>query len=171
MVANQDWTASTPAVAVPATPETVRCSRRRRRRRGDVVASTLALAVLLAACSGSDDVSKDQPPSATSAPTWQTTISPGPSTADCPNYEGGLCLGKLDAGTYSTSEFKPKLTYTVPAGWANYEDLRGQFLLVPPRGTLKGVTQTPVTSSVWLSASSPPKCATNTPRKSAPPQV
>ncbi len=28
---------------------------------------------------------------------------------------------------------------TVPAGWANYEDLYGNFLLVPRRGTLKGV--------------------------------
>lgn len=63
----------------------------------------------------------------------------GPAAADCPNYEGGVCLGKLDAGTYTTTAFQPKLAYTVPAGWTNYEDVIGNFLLVPKRGTLKGV--------------------------------
>jgi hypothetical protein len=35
--------------------------------------------------------------------------------------------------------FTPTLTYTVPAGWSNFEDTPGNFLLVPPRGSLPGV--------------------------------
>ena len=31
------------------------------------------------------------------------------------------------------------MAYTVPDGWANYEDTPGNFLLVPPSGTLEGV--------------------------------
>ena len=31
------------------------------------------------------------------------------------------------------------ISYTVPDGWANYEDLPGNFLLVPPGGSLDGV--------------------------------
>jgi len=57
----------------------------------------------------------------------------------CPNSEGGKCLGKLKAGTYKTVVFQPKLTYTVPAGWTNFEDTPGNFLLVPARGDLLGV--------------------------------
>ena len=57
----------------------------------------------------------------------------------CPNPEGGVCLGDLDSGTYVTRVFRPTLTYTVPEGWSNMEDLRGNFLLLPPGGTLEGV--------------------------------
>jgi hypothetical protein len=35
--------------------------------------------------------------------------------------------------------FSPTLTYTVPAGWSNFEDTPGNFLLVPRRGSLAGV--------------------------------
>lgn len=66
--------------------------------------------------------------------------TPPESTAPvCPNPEGQYCLGKLDAGTYSTRIFNPAITYTVPAGWWNYEDTPGNFLLVPPYGDLPGV--------------------------------
>ena len=51
----------------------------------------------------------------------------------------GACLGILEAGTYSTSVFEVPLTYTVTDGWGNYEDLPGNFLLVPPGGSLEGV--------------------------------
>jgi hypothetical protein len=74
-----------------------------------------------------------------------TPASPASSTAPattapvCPNPEGQLCLGKLDAGTYTTKVFIPAITYTVPAGWWNYEDTPGNFLLVPPYGDLPGV--------------------------------
>jgi hypothetical protein len=45
----------------------------------------------------------------------------------------------VDAGTYTTQVFQPTLTYTLPAGWANYEDTPGNFLIVPPWATLRGV--------------------------------
>jgi hypothetical protein len=57
----------------------------------------------------------------------------------CPNSEGGSCLGTLVAGTYTTIIFQPQITYTVPSGWANYEDRPGNFLLVPPGFDLQGV--------------------------------
>ena len=74
--------------------------------------------------------------SATPVPT------PGPSSAFCPNPEGGdlnTCLGWLKGGTYHTTTFRPALTYMVPAGWGNFEDLPGNFLLLPVDGTLSGV--------------------------------
>jgi hypothetical protein len=46
----------------------------------------------------------------------------------CPPH-GGECLGPLDAGTYTTRAFSPPITYTVPEGWTNGEDLPGNFLL------------------------------------------
>jgi len=47
----------------------------------------------------------------------------------CPNPHGGQCLGPLEPGTYTTVTFSPAITYTVPAGWTNGEDLPGNFLL------------------------------------------
>ena len=47
----------------------------------------------------------------------------------CPNPEGGSCLGTLRPGTYTTRAFAPAITYTVPRGWTNGEDLPGNFLL------------------------------------------
>lgn len=55
-------------------------------------------------------------------------IPAGPSAFVCPPH-GGACLGPLDAGTYTTSVFSPAITYTVPEGWTNGEDLLGNFLL------------------------------------------
>jgi pimeloyl-ACP methyl ester carboxylesterase len=65
--------------------------------------------------------------------------SSSPARAECPNPHGGVCLGPLAAGTYHTTAFMTPITYTVPEGWANYEDLPGNFLLVPPGGSLDGV--------------------------------
>jgi hypothetical protein len=48
-------------------------------------------------------------------------------------------LGALSAGTYSSSVFQPAITYRVPAGWGNFEDLPGNLLLIPPGGKLSGV--------------------------------
>jgi hypothetical protein len=62
--------------------------------------------------------------------------SPGP---ECPNSEGGACLGELEAGTYETVKFDPQLTYAVAEGWQNFEDTPGNFLLVPPGFDLLGV--------------------------------
>lgn len=67
--------------------------------------------------------------------------SPSLRPGACPIPErGGSCLGELTPGTYSTSTFTPAITYTVPDdGWANWEDLPGIFLLLPPGESLDGV--------------------------------
>jgi hypothetical protein len=70
---------------------------------------------------------------------------PSPSSAPvtCPHPQGlvhgGECLGPLEAGTYRTTVFTVPITVTVPEGWANYEDLAGNFLLIPPGGSIEGV--------------------------------
>jgi hypothetical protein len=53
------------------------------------------------------------------------------STA-CPVADSGTCLGKLGAGTYASGSFRPKVTFTVLAGWSNYLDIVGLYLLQPP---------------------------------------
>jgi hypothetical protein len=113
------------------------------------VALLLALAApLVVGCSAASD-----PATTTAATTTAATGSESPSVANssaasrtpepnqspCPNPEGQACLGLLAAGTYTTQIFQPTLTYTVPAGWKNYEDTLGNFLLVPPHGNLPGV--------------------------------
>lgn len=55
------------------------------------------------------------------------TPAPSPTPATCPDPHGGACLGALDAGTYTTSVFDPAITYEVPDGWFNSEDLPGNF--------------------------------------------
>lgn len=70
-------------------------------------------------------------PSASPAPTMRRAM--------CPSIHGGSCLGALPAGTYTTSVFQTPISYTVPEGWANYEDLPGNFLLIPPGGSNDGV--------------------------------
>jgi YVTN family beta-propeller protein len=61
------------------------------------------------------------------------------STANsCPSSDA-TCIGPLAAGEYTTVTFQPQLTYRVPAGWANFQDLPGNFLLVPPGGNKAGV--------------------------------
>jgi hypothetical protein len=66
-------------------------------------------------------------------PEGQSTVSDPPvssrSAASCPNPHGGDCLGALQAGSYTTTEFRPTVNYTVPDGWFNPEDLPGNFVL------------------------------------------
>ena len=58
------------------------------------------------------------------------SASPGDGTAvACPNPHGGQCFGAVAPGTYSTSVFEPAVTYPVPDGWYNGEDLPGNFWL------------------------------------------
>jgi hypothetical protein len=54
------------------------------------------------------------------------------ASSGCPVPDSGTCLGKLAAGRYTTGSFRPTLTFTVPAGWANYLDISGLYLLQPP---------------------------------------
>jgi hypothetical protein len=68
----------------------------------------------------------------------QSTASGQPANDACPDLSQnrGACLGPLEAGQYHTTIFSPALHYTVPNGWANYVDAEGNFLLVPPGGSL-----------------------------------
>jgi hypothetical protein len=84
-----------------------------------------ALLMLLAGCSS---------PSSGAAPSTPPAVvrSDSPSATDppaCPDPNGGTCLGPLAAGEYQTTTFKPQLSYTVPDGWTNMEDLPGNFWL------------------------------------------
>ena len=100
---------------------------------GAIAAAGLLLA---AGCGGSSSsTSSSQPTSTAPAP----ASSPQPTPAPCPNPEGQACLGRISAGTYTTTVFTPTLTHTVPQGWTNFEDTPGNFLLVPSRGDLPGV--------------------------------
>ena len=97
---------------------------------------TAAALVLVAGCGSR--TSSDQAVSAdTASPAGTPTSASAPPP--CPNPDGQACLGQIEAGTYDTRLFQPPLEYTVPAGWANYEDTPGNFLLVPPTGSLRGV--------------------------------
>lgn len=89
------------------------------------------LALIATACGSAATPSSSSP-----TPTQHPTPSPRPN---CPNPDGGQCLGPIAAGSYTTVTFQPRLTYRVQSGWANFEDLPGNFLLVPPGGNLPGV--------------------------------
>jgi len=71
------------------------------------------------------------------------------SRASCPNPDGGSCRGVLRAGTYRTVSFEPRLSYTVPAGWANYEDNLGNFNLASPGVSLSDAENAVNIILVW----------------------
>lgn len=50
----------------------------------------------------------------------------------CPMPDSGTCLGKLAGGTYTSQSFRPKFSFRVSAGWSNYLDISGLYLLQPP---------------------------------------
>jgi len=106
---------------------------RDRRDRCRWVVDVVALLLMATGCSGNSP-----PAEAPSSGSTSTAVSTEPAHA-CPNPHGGICLGPLDAGEYTTEEFHPTLTYSVPAGWDNEEDLSGNFLLLPPGADLAGV--------------------------------
>ena len=61
-------------------------------------------------------------PAASSAP---ASAQPSAGASTWWNPGGGSCspcLGDLPAGTHASTDFRPKLTYTVPAGWVNDGD-------------------------------------------------
>jgi hypothetical protein len=93
------------------------------------------LSIVLLLASGCKSDSQPSQAARTSATPTGTSSPAG----GCPNPHGGTCLGPLGAGTYTTTLFLPTLTYRVASGWANYEDLHGNFLLLPPGQALEGV--------------------------------
>ena len=52
--------------------------------------------------------------------------SPSPSPYPCPTAQG-TCAGPLRSGTYQSTSFQPAVRYTVPDGWDNTLDDRGQL--------------------------------------------
>lgn len=90
----------------------------------------LVAMVLLVACSGTGRTPARTP---TSRPNTSAASQPAQRPANCPNGDGGTCRGPLEPGTYQTKMFNPPITYTVPAGWTNFEDLFGSFLLFEQR--------------------------------------
>lgn len=81
-------------------------------------------------------------PSTTNTTTTAPSPGPPPQTATpaaCPNPHGGTCIGPLAAGRYQTTTFQPSITYTVPNGWVNGEDLPGNFLLVRAGDPQEGI--------------------------------
>jgi hypothetical protein len=120
-------------------------------RHGACVASILILAITIVGCTAGPSAN----PSPTSTGTEAAAASVAPSLTGrppCPVSYHGDCLGPIPAGTYTTVQFQPTLTYTVPApggsaapvpyggsvGWLNSEDLPGLFTLIPPGFRLGG---------------------------------
>jgi hypothetical protein len=104
-------------------------------QRGKWVGVLLAVAITATACGGG---------SSTSASSDQVTWPPSVGVAAgamCPDSDpANKCLNKIDAGTYTTVQFEPALTYTVPdGGWSNPDDLPGEFMLLPPGSDIRGV--------------------------------
>jgi hypothetical protein len=102
-----------------------------------------AVAIVLGGCSAAQvgdtpEPSRTAEVSASAQPTPNPTPTATPGTCNPLEY-GGPCLGELLAGTYTTTLFKPSITYNVLDYWANWEDLSGSFLVVPPGETLEGV--------------------------------
>jgi hypothetical protein len=60
-------------------------------------------------------------------------VSASPTAmSTCPVTDSGTCLGRLATGTYTAQSFRPKFSFHVSAGWANYLDIPGLYLLQPP---------------------------------------
>ena len=121
-----------------------------------------AVVVIVAACSSSSESTSARVPSSSPTSAQTTSVITAVTPSHCPNADGGssnLCLGPLDSGEYTTTVFRPTLTYSVPTGWSNMEDLPGNFLLIPPGGDLAGVN--PMTSDfigVYSSIAAPVNC-------------
>ena len=61
---------------------------------------------------------------------WPTeSIAPSASASPVCDPRGGTCLGDIAPGTYTSTTFRPRFTYTVPGGWSNTMDLPTNFLL------------------------------------------
>ena len=86
------------------------------------------LAILLTGC-GSNDAASAPSLARAAAGDEKAPTRNGDPRPHCPNPHGGQCLGPIKPGTYTTVSFSPAITYTVPAGWTNDEDLPGNFAL------------------------------------------
>ena len=106
---------------------------------GSAHRAIVLLVIVVTATFGSRVIGSGNPGSDPLAPTGSTRANQtAGAQPGCPNPEGGACLGSLAAGRHTTTRFQPHTTYTVPAGWSNIEDLKGNFTLLPPGSTLAG---------------------------------
>jgi hypothetical protein len=102
-------------------------------RRGRWTGVLLTVVITAAACGGESTTS------ASSGSVVWPSVSAAPGDS-CPDSDpANKCLSKIDAGTYTTVQFEPPLTYTVPDGWSNPDDLPGEFMLLPPGANVHGV--------------------------------
>jgi hypothetical protein len=111
-------------------------------RATDRLVRAVAGTALLLAVSGCASASPSATPGggasepASASPTAIPSESTSPTASTrpyCPVPYHGECLGPISAGTYTTVQFLPPITYTVPdGGWFNSEDLPGLFTLIPP---------------------------------------
>ena len=69
-------------------------------------------------------------PIVTPAPTPTATAARTARPIACDNGSAG-CAGPLEPGSHTSANFKPTLTYVVPAGWTNSFDLTRTYKLVP----------------------------------------
>lgn len=96
--------------------------------------------VVLSACTAAGGgPASDNPATVSPAASATASVDPTASAPACPNPHGGVCLGRLAAGTYTTRVFETPLTYTVADGWTNDEDLPGNFILFPPTASREGI--------------------------------
>lgn len=100
------------------------------------ITATAFSALLLAGCSSPSGADTAQAATTFREVNEATTT---PQTPVCPNPHGGTCLGPLEPGEYQTSTFQPRITYTVPAGWTNFEDLPGNFWLFQEQDSQDGI--------------------------------
>jgi len=72
------------------------------------------------------------PPTAAPTALPSPTAAPSPSATPfpCQNDIAG-CAGSLSAGSHQSSAFKPALSFTTPAGWANSQDTPTIYELDP----------------------------------------
>jgi hypothetical protein len=84
-----------------------------------VVAVVVAALVLPGRSTHSIGTEPSQTPTLSQAP----SASPTPVASACSD---GPCLGVLQSGDHQTTAFVPTVHYTVPAGWDNTTDTRGE---------------------------------------------
>lgn len=93
------------------------------------------LVVLAAGCAAGPAATIEASQPVAASPSSQASVQAVPPVCpnpESPNPESPVCLGTLEAGTYSSKIFTPVLTYTVPDGWQRLEDNPGNYLLFPP---------------------------------------
>jgi hypothetical protein len=103
--------------------------------------AAVAAALLVAVVVGVTSLSSNRAPSvgtnpSSAAPSSSLPPSPpssSPSPFVCQSGQG-TCLGPLEPGTHSTNSFVPTIRYTVPAGWVNTGDSRGEMDLLYSAG-------------------------------------